>query len=268
MLKVSIVTISFNQAAFLERAIRSVLSQRYERIEYIVVDPGSVDGSRDIIRQYGSRIAKVILEPDSGPADGLNKGFKVASGQVFAFLNSDDVLMPDAVQRAVGVLESGCADVVSAHAVVTDSHDRHLRMAYSETFTPMRYAYGDAVLIQPSTFFTRDAFAMTRGFNKENRSNWDGELFADMAMAGARFKVVNEVWSEYRLHAQSTTSSRSTEALIRDFRQRMFEKIVGRPRRRTDAAVRILFRAYRYARHPRRTLERILKGPIYGRRVD
>jgi glycosyltransferase involved in cell wall biosynthesis len=71
MIKVSVITISFNQADFLERTIRSVLDQDFQNIEYIVVDPGSTDGSRDVIKCYESRIARTILEPDRGAADGL-----------------------------------------------------------------------------------------------------------------------------------------------------------------------------------------------------
>jgi glycosyltransferase involved in cell wall biosynthesis len=91
--KVSIVTISYNQCAFLERAIQSVLAQNYPEVEYIVVDPGSTDGSRDIIERYRSRISKLILEPDKGPVDGLNKGFSVATGEIYGYLNA---LVPSA----------------------------------------------------------------------------------------------------------------------------------------------------------------------------
>src|SRR5260370_8827288 len=88
MQKVSIVTISFNQAPFLERAIRSVVEQDYPDVEYIVVDPGSTDGSRDIIERYRSRISKIILEPDTAPANGLNKGFAATRGQIFFYTNT------------------------------------------------------------------------------------------------------------------------------------------------------------------------------------
>ncbi len=90
-MKVSIVTISFNQAEFLERAMRSVLTQDYPDVEYIVVDPGSTDGSRALITAQGSRI-KAILEKDNGPADGLNKGFASATGEIFGYINADDAL--------------------------------------------------------------------------------------------------------------------------------------------------------------------------------
>ena len=92
-MRVSIVTISFNQAPYLERALQSVLTQSYPDVEYIVVDPGSSDGSREIIERYRSRLAGVVLEPDNGPADGLNREFAQASGEVFGHPNPDDVLL-------------------------------------------------------------------------------------------------------------------------------------------------------------------------------
>ena len=80
----------------------SVLNQDYDpAVEYIVVDPGSTDGSRELIETFRSRLAHILFEPDQGAADGLNKGFKRASGDIFAFLNSDDVLLPGAI-RSVG----------------------------------------------------------------------------------------------------------------------------------------------------------------------
>jgi len=88
-MRVSIVTISYNQARFLEQAIRSVINQDYPDIEYIVVDPGSTDGSRGIIEKYQNRIDKIIFDPDEGPADGLNKGFAHATGDIFGFINAD-----------------------------------------------------------------------------------------------------------------------------------------------------------------------------------
>ena len=84
-MKISLVTISYNQDRFLEQAIQSVLDQDYPDLEYIVVDPGSTDRSRDIIASFGDRIESVILSPDNGPPQGLNRGFAEATGQVFGF---------------------------------------------------------------------------------------------------------------------------------------------------------------------------------------
>jgi glycosyltransferase involved in cell wall biosynthesis len=267
MHKVSIVTISFNQAQFLERAIRSVLEQDYPDIEYIVVDPGSTDGSRDIIERYRSRISRVIYEPDRGPADGLNKGFAPATGDIFGFLNSDDVLLRGAVRSAVAFLNANDVDVVSAHAAVIDAEDRHLRMAYSEPFSFKMFAYRACVLVQPSTFFRREVFERAQGFNVENKATWDGELWVDMALSGARFALADEVWSGFRLHSQSITSTKKLQQREEEDFQRMFRKILGRDSSGTDWLVAFACRVRKHLRSPRALYERIVRGPIYGRSV-
>jgi glycosyltransferase involved in cell wall biosynthesis len=265
MHKVSIVTISFNQAEFLERAISSVVEQDYSNIEYIVVDPGSTDGSREIIERYRSRISKVVFEPDRGPADGLNKGFALATGDILGFLNSDDVLLPGSIRSAVAFLNSNDVDVVSAHATVIDAQDRHLRVAYSEPFSLKMFAYGACVLIQPSTFFRREVFERVQGFNVENKATWDGELWVDMALTGARFALSEGLWSGFRLHAQSITSSKKLHEKEQEDFRRMFCKILGRERSRTDWVIAQACRVRKHLRSPRALYERVAKGPISGR---
>src|SRR3954454_9281745 len=98
-MKFSIVTLAFKQRKYLREAMDSVLNQDYPSIEYIVVEPGSNDGSREIIEDYGDRISCRIYEPDKGAADGLNNGFARATGDVFAFLNGDDLLLPGAIRK-------------------------------------------------------------------------------------------------------------------------------------------------------------------------
>ena len=121
-MRVSIVTISFNQARYLPRAIASVLSQDYTDIEYIVVDPGSTDGSRGIIERYEHRLARVVLDPDDGPADGLNHGFAFATGDVVAYINADDALLPGAVRQAVDYLIANQdVDVVYGDGYIVDA---------------------------------------------------------------------------------------------------------------------------------------------------
>lgn len=265
MRRVSIVTISFNQAEFLERTILSVLAQDYPDIEYIVVDPGSTDGSRDIIERYRPRISRIILEPDRGAADGLNHGFAEATGEILGFLNSDDVLLPGAVSSAVNFLQQhNDIHVVSGHSNLIGPDDRVLRRLFSDRMSIGRSIYGGVILIQPSTFFRRSTFDRTHGFNVNNRMSWDSELFLDMALAGAKFALVNEFWSGFRVHGESITNSR-TIGKMHKAQAAVFSRIAGRERRRMDELVTFGYRILRHILNPRDTWERIRRGPVGGR---
>lgn len=103
--KVSIVTVNFNGAAYLEKTIRSVIDQNYPNLEYIIIDGGSTDGSVDIIKKYESSLAYWVSEPDKGMYDALQKGFTKSTGVIMGWLNSDDVYHPRAIQNMVRVFE-------------------------------------------------------------------------------------------------------------------------------------------------------------------
>ncbi len=266
-MKISIVTISFNQVEFIERTITSVLSQKLDvDLEYIVIDAGSTDGSRDIIEKHKDQIDQIIFEADEGPSDGLNKGFSLAHGEIYGFLNSDDILYPGALKAALDYLILRPEiDVISGHAYIIDGNNLILRKSFSQPMALQVYAYGACIINQPSTFFRKKAFEKTKGFNKENRCNWDGELFVDMALTGAKFSVINSFWSGYRLHSVSITASTKLDKAMRDYNARIFEKIIGRPRQKIDSYFSILYRALRFIKNPMALWERLSKGKIYGR---
>lgn len=98
MLKISIVTPCYNMAAYIEQTIRSILSQGYDNLEYIIIDGGSTDGTTDIIERYRDSLAYYVSEPDKGMYDAINKGFAHATGDVIAWLNADDIYLPGALQ--------------------------------------------------------------------------------------------------------------------------------------------------------------------------
>jgi glycosyltransferase involved in cell wall biosynthesis len=250
-MKVSIVTISYNQAPFVERALRSVIAQHYGNLEYIVVDPGSTDGSRNIIERYRPCINQIIYEPDRGPADGLNKGFAQATGDICAYLNADDALLPGAVGAAVREFQKDPAlGVVFAHGYVADQNGRILKRCRSTRFSLSRYAFGSAAVMQPSTFFRRGALRRAGGFNPANRTCWDGELLVNMAQNGEKFCLVNDYWSLFRVHPGSISGSGRLEDQYRRDRQRLFQEITGRTHNRLDVVLTAAARLEKWVRDP------------------
>ena len=262
---VSIVTISYNQSPYIERCIQSVLSQSYPNIEYIIIDGGSSDGSAEIINAYRSKVARIVIEKDKGAADGLNKGFALATGEWLFFLNSDDEILPFAISDLVGAgIETG-VDVISGHSLMVDAEGRLLRRLFSDAYTPSRSALGGAYLMQPSTLFRRAAYQATNGFNPENRVSWDTELWADMAAAGARFGVMDRFLSYYRMHPTSITASQKMAEAGTFERKRLFEKVFGRRWRSSDVCALFASRVLRHLRNPKGFFERAFYGRTYGR---
>lgn len=268
-MKFSIVTISLNQMEFLERTILSVIRQEGIDFEYIIVDPGSTDGSREIIERYREHFVHVVYEKDQGPAHGLNRGFELATGDVYCYLNSDDTYEPDVLRRVARFLrEHSEFDVVCGHAWVIDRCDNRLRRVWSEPFERLPVAYGAAVQVQPSTFIRREAFLKAGGFNIENKSGWDAELLDELYLSGSRIGIINEFLSNYRLHAVSITNSgRLMEQMIKG-RDKRYERLLKRPRRSRDIYLELLFRLRKHVCSPKITFERIMHGPIFNRGVE
>lgn len=265
-MKFSVVTISFNQAQFLERAILSVLEQDGVEIEYIIVDPGSTDKSREIIQKYKNKFAHVIFERDHGPADGLNKGFASATGDVFCYLNSDDAFEAGAF-RSVGeeFARHPEVDVFCGHAWVVDAEDRRLRRVWSDPFRRLSKAYGTSIQIQPSTFIRSSAFRSVKGFNIDNRSWWDGELLMDLFLAGAKIETLDAILSVFRLHKTSITNVGLSDATLRANKEKTFKSLMGRNWTRWDDLWLYYWRLKRQLRNPGATFERVRKGPVYCR---
>lgn len=264
-MKVSVVTLAFNQAAFLERAIRSVVEQDHDDIEYIVVDPGSTDSTGAIVERYRDRIAHVITGPDRGPPDGLNKGFAAATGEIFAYLNADDALLPGAIREAVAAFERHRdADVIVGHGYIVDGEGKVLRRFRSAPFTPWRFAHGAAVVMQQSTFFRARAFRATGGFNLDNRTSWDAELVLDMALAGAKVRVVDADWSLFTIHAESISGSQRMADISLVNHRRYFRIVMGRDQRPSDRVGFFVARILRWAGDPVGVVQKLrdrLLGP-------
>ncbi|HXA04241.1 MAG TPA: glycosyltransferase family 2 protein [Bryobacteraceae bacterium] len=227
-MRIGIVTISYNQASYLTEAIESVQVADIERLEYVMVDPGSTDGSRDIIERFRRRFSRIILEPDKGPPDGLNKGFAATTADVVGYLNADDRFTPGALDYVVRYFERRPdVDVLcGAIRIIDENGEASIRRRTPDRIDLRSYAYETCFFWQQATFFRREAFLKTGGFNVQSKTAWDGELVVDMALAGCRFAYTNKLLGDFRIYGDSITGSGRFAEALRSDRAHMREKIL------------------------------------------
>jgi glycosyltransferase involved in cell wall biosynthesis len=202
---VSIVTPSYNQARYLEETIESVLAQNYPRLEYLVVDGGSGDGSVGVIERYADRLAWWTSEPDAGQAAALNKGFARARGDVLGWLSSDDTLLPGAVARVVEELERDPETVlVYGEALFVDENGREIFPLEPRPFdveTMVRTAANHVV--QPGSLFRRRALELAGPLDEGAHYLFDFEFALRLARAGGKVARISDRLATYRVHAES-----------------------------------------------------------------
>ncbi len=175
--KVTIVTPSYNQATYLENTILSVLNQDYSNTEYIIIDGGSIDGSADIIKKYQDRLAYWVSEPDNGQSHAINKGFERATGQIFNWLNSDDLLMPSAVRIAVHYLtKNPDIGMVYGDRIFIDAKGNFLRLAERPPFNPKLMLY-NLKIPQETVFFRRQHWIEVNGVDEALHYCMDYDLW-------------------------------------------------------------------------------------------
>jgi glycosyltransferase involved in cell wall biosynthesis len=204
---VSMVTPSFNQAAFLEETICSVLEQDYPNVEYLVVDGGSSDGSVEIIERHADRLAWWTSEPDRGQANALNKGFARARGDYVGWLCSDDTLFPGAVSRLVEVLEADPSLMVAyGDAVYTDEHSEQKDLALSGTWDPVRMVREAQVRNQqPASLYRRRGWEAAGPLNELAWYYLDYEFTVRLAGVGPGAHVP-ETLATYRIHGSGKST--------------------------------------------------------------
>lgn len=196
--RISIVTPSYNQGQFLEETIRSILLQGYPNLEYIIIDGGSTDESVEIIRKYEQHLAYWVSEKDSGQANAINKGFQRVTGEVVAWLNSDDVYEAAAVQRAAKFLVArpDCGMIYGACHLV-DEEGRHVGLMGSPEFD-LTHLLMDSYVPQQATFFRRSVLDKVGLLHEDFHYAMDYDLWLRIA---SRFSVckASQIWANYRI---------------------------------------------------------------------
>lgn len=205
---VSIVVPSFQQGRFLRRTLDSLVQQSYPRLEVIVWDNLSGDETPGILEEYGPKLSRVVREKDEGQSDALRRGFELARGEVLGWLNSDDMLMPDAVASAVAALEASARpDVVYAHCAQVDEQGQF--RGYYHDIRPVSASslFNQGTFIcQPGCFFRKELYLRAGGVDPKLDFALDWDLWCRMARAGGRFRLVEDVWAAARVHPRAKSA--------------------------------------------------------------
>lgn len=202
---VSIVTPSFNQARYIEATIRSVLEQDYPRIEYLIVDGGSTDGTVEIIKKYEGRIGWWVSEQDKGQTDAINKGFARAKGDILAWLNSDDTYEPGAVAAAVKYLmEHPRVGMVYGDCNFINEEGQVIGRFRAEQTDYRLLRQGYVHIPQQTMFFRAELWQQVGPLDPSFYFAMDYDLWTRLA-ARTQLKYVPQTWANFRLHTSGKT---------------------------------------------------------------
>jgi glycosyltransferase involved in cell wall biosynthesis len=203
--KITVVTPSYNQGRYLEKTITSVLSQEYDELEYIVLDAGSTDGSVDIIKKYSTDLAYWQSEPDNGQVNAIQHGWKLGTGDVVCWLNSDDMLMPGALAEVARQYQESDWVLLAGRSTLIDENDRptHYQVPRNRSVESMlTWGHG---LSQMATFYRTSAITEIGGLNTNLSFAFDFDLFIRLRQVG-RFQFTNRCFAAARIHSEAKSA--------------------------------------------------------------
>jgi len=219
--RISIVMPSFNQVSFLQEAVRSVLDQQGVDAELLVMDPGSTDGSRELLMQlqeaYGARL-RLFFEPDNGQSDAVNRGMARAEGPLLGWLNSDDRLRPGALAVVAGMLENTSPAWLYGRSGIIDAHGENITGLITRyknwrgaSFTRLKLLT-ENFIPQMAVFWSRQMWVAAGGLDLTKDLDMDYDLWLKFAAITAP-TIVHQELADFRVHGDAKGSRRTGEQL-------------------------------------------------------
>jgi glycosyltransferase involved in cell wall biosynthesis len=217
MPRITVVTPSFNQGRFIARTIESVRDQDYPNLEHIVVDGLSTDDTAAILARYPH--LRVVRERDNGQADAINKGFQLATGDIFCFLNSDDTLMPGALERVAREIDpANGRHIVFGRSYHIDENDQRIHIEHPSGYVNHRRVlaiWKEHCIPQPATFWSAEVWRRCGPMSPHEPHILDYDLFCRFSQQYT-FHFIDQVLANYRLHSESKTCTREFAAVYRE----------------------------------------------------
>ncbi|MCA0446059.1 MAG: glycosyltransferase [Bacteroidetes bacterium] len=211
--KISIVIPSFNQGYLIEETIQSILGQNYPSLELMVIDGGSTDQTIDVIRKYDQSLSWWVSEPDNGQAHAINKGLSRATGELFTWINSDDLLAPDALAVVSALYQSGAKTI--AGTVINFSAEKET-LVVQKDLSAQNLLLDQAVFHQPGFWTATEQVRKTGFFPEEYRYCFDQAFFIRYLALFPNVTYTNRVLAKFRVHEGSKTTSQPL-AMHREF---------------------------------------------------
>lgn len=251
--KITVITPSFNQASFLERAIVSIHNQGYPNLEHILIDGGSTDGSLEILDRYEKRFFYWQSRPDKGQSDAINIGASHATGRYMMWINSDDMLLPGSLKKFARFFgKDPDTDLAFGNQVEVDESDRVIKRLFTIDFDIRDFLYEINIIVhQQSALWRTDLFRKIGGL-KLFRYAMDYDMTYRMYRAGARFRRIPDFLSAFRVHPAGLTGSGQVARYRNDEVDKAFHEYLGRNRNLFDrTAMKYWYKARRFLSEPR-----------------
>lgn len=206
--KISIITPSYNQGEFIERTIQSVLAQDYLNLEYIIIDGNSADNSVEIIKKYEDKLTYWVSEPDKGQTDAINKGFEIATGDIVAWLNSDDTYEPGALETISKVfLKYPDIDLIYGDCNIIDKKDKIIGKMDGGYFSHKKNLLNLICTIpQPATFFRRKILNEIGYLDSNLNFSMDFEYWVRASSKGIKMKHISNKIANFRWYQETKSS--------------------------------------------------------------
>ena len=201
---VSIITVTLNRAQYLEETILSIKNQDYPHIEHIIIDGGSTDGTIEILKKYENQYnMRWISEKDKGITDALIKGFKMAKGDIFCWLDSDDAYLPEVIKKVVKVFqEHPEIDLVFGDILITNKENQVINYIKFTDFSFDTWIYEGGCINPAAAFWRRELYEKVGGLDKKYMWSPDIYFFTQAGASGAKFYHIRDFLAAYRYHPE------------------------------------------------------------------